>query len=114
MRADLPQGMRQLQSIAKRLPPRLIHLVLAALLPVGAVAGQASSSMEVTVEVVGADASTAAAALIETVGIDNSGDSAVNTDAACKAIGNTVIRDGVWATCSLDPGSHTYLLTVQY
>lgn len=102
-----------MKSIAKRLPPGLIHLLLGALLPVGALAGQASSSMEVTVQVVRGE-STAVAALMESAATRNSTNPAIDSDAQCKTIGNTVVVDGVWATCSWDPGSHMYWVTVRY
>jgi hypothetical protein len=100
--------------VANGLPLPCIHLLLVALLPDAALAAQARSSMEVSVQVVRGDYSTAAAALIETARIRDSAGPTVNSDAECKAIGNTVIADGVWATCSWDPDSRVYLVTVQY
>lgn len=99
-----------MRSVANRLPRPLARLLLAVLLPAGALAGQARSSMEVSVQVV---YSSAAATLIETAEIGPAS-SAVNSGAECKTIGNMAIVDGVWATCSWDPGSHMYLVTVQY
>lgn len=113
MRGPAPGDTRmRLAANGFRLP--FIRLVLVALLPAAALAAQARSSMEVSVQVVRGDYSTAAATLIETTGNRGSASPGINSDAECKAIGNKVIADGVWATCSWDPGSHVYLVTVQY
>lgn len=95
-----------------RLP--FVHLVLVVLLPAGALAAQARSSMSVSVQVVHRGYSTAAEALMETVQSRDAAGPAGNGEAACKTIGNRVVVDGAWATCSWDPGSRLYLLTVQY
>ena len=100
--------------VAKRFRPLFIDPLLLVLLPTGALAAQASSSMEVSVQVVRADSSAAATALIETAGSRDPASPAINSGAQCKAIGNTVIVDGIGATCSWDSGNHVYLLTVQY
>jgi hypothetical protein len=70
--------------------------------------------MKVSVQVVRGDSFRAAAALIATAGRRSSASSAINPADECKSIGNYVIVDGVWATCDWDPGSQTYLVTVQY
>ena len=70
--------------------------------------------MEVSVQVVRGGASTAAAALLQAAETRNPGRAAINTGAACRAIGNVVVVDGALATCSWDAESHAYLVTVQY
>lgn len=64
-------------------------------------------------QVVRADYSTAPAALIESAETRGSANVAINDDAACKAMGNTIMR-GAWTACSWDPDRHLYLVTVQY
>lgn len=91
-----------------------VNLLLFVLLPAGALAAQARSSMEVSVQVVRGDYSMAAAALIETAKMRDPAGPAIDSDAECKAIGSTVIADGVWASCNWDPQIHVYLVTVQY
>lgn len=96
-----------------RLP--FFHLSLLVLLPAGAFAAQArSSSMAITVQVVRGSYSAAAAAVVATAEIRGRAGSPIDSDAECEAIGNKVIVDGVWATCSWDPDSNVYLVTVQY
>ena len=101
-----------MKSVASGVPLPFAHLLLAMLLPVGALATQARSSMAVSVQVVRGYYSTATAALIETSESRNPGRLAIKSDADCKAV--TGIVDGVWATCSWDPESRAYLVTVQY
>jgi len=110
----LASGEKTMRSVASgcRLP--FIHLVLVALLPAGVFAAQGRSSMAVSVRVVHGNDSTAAQALMDTLQSRDSAGLAANSEAACKTIDNTVVVDGVWATCSWDPESRLYLLTVQY
>ncbi|HEV2271551.1 MAG TPA: hypothetical protein VGR92_19040 [Steroidobacteraceae bacterium] len=103
-----------MKSVAKRFPAPFIHLLLVALLPGGAFAAQAHSSMEVSVQVVRDSYSTAAAALFAAAAIRASGRPAIDSDAECKAIGNVVVMDGALATCSWDSATRAYLVTVQY
>ena len=76
--------------------------------------------MEVTVQVVPGYSSAATAALnaqIERIGTAGTGgaSSAVGgSNAECKAIGNMAIVNGVWATCSWEPVSRTFVVTIQY
>lgn len=99
-----------MRSAANRLAHPVIHLLLSVLVPAGALAAQARSSMEVSVQVV---YSSAAATLIETAATLPA-TSAIDSGAECETIGNIAIAAGVSATCSWDPNSHTYLVTVQY
>jgi hypothetical protein len=92
----------------------LIQLLFVVLLPAGALAAQVRSSMEVSVQVVRGGDSMAAAALIETAEARGSAGLAINSAAECKAIGGRAIVDDAWATCSWDPDSHVYRVTVQY
>lgn len=98
-----------MKSVASSFSPAFIHVLLVVLLPAGVFAAEARSSMEVSAQVVREDYSTAAAAAIR-----DPANPAVDSAAECKAIGNTVIADGVWATCSWDSDSRMYLVTVQY
>lgn len=107
-------GEKTMRSVANGFRLPFIHLMLVVLLPAGAFAAQARSSMAVSVQVVRGNYSTAAEALIETVQSRDSAAPAGGGEAACKAIGNRAVVDGVWATCSWDPESRLYLLTVQY
>lgn len=103
-----------MKSVASSFSPAFIHVLLVVLLPAGVFAAEARSSMEVSAQVVREDYSTAAAALIQAAAIRDPANPAVDSAAECKAIGNTVIADGVWATCSWDSDSRMYLVTVQY
>lgn len=103
-----------MKSVANRLPPSFILPLLVVLLPAGAVAGQARASMEVSVQVVRADFSRAATTLVETAEARGSASAVISPADECKAMGNKIIVDGVWATCNWDPDSHVYLVTVQY
>jgi hypothetical protein len=103
-----------MKSVAGSFSPAFIHLLLVVLLPAGVFAAEARSSMEVSAQVVREDYSTAAAALIEAAAIRGPANPAVDSGAECEAIGNSVIADGVWATCSWDADSRVYLVTLQY
>ena len=102
-----------MKSVAGSFSPAFIHLLLVVLLPAGVFAAEARSSMEVSAQVVREDYSTAATALIEAAAIRGPANPA-DGGAECKSIGNKVIVDGVWATCSWDADGHMYLVTVQY
>ena len=101
-------------SVASRLPLPFIQLLLVVLLPAGALAAQARSSMEVSVQVMRGDYSIAAATLIEAAKLRGAAKSAIDSDAKCEAIGSMVSLDGAWTTCAWDPDSHVYLVTVQF
>jgi hypothetical protein len=103
-----------MKSVADRFALYLTLLLLLAFVPAGVLAGQARASMEVSVQVVRGDYSRAAAALIATAEIRGSASAAINPADECKAIGNKVIVDGVWARCNWDADSHAYLVTVLY
>ena len=103
-----------MRSVANRLAAPLGHLLLAVLLPVGTLAAQARSSMEVSVQVVHREYAVAAAALIQPAATGGPARSAIDSDAECKMTGNMVIAAGVSASCGWDPDSHAFLLTVQY
>jgi hypothetical protein len=70
--------------------------------------------MGISVQVVRADYSAVTLALIEAAELHGAVKSAINSDAQCKSIGSTVSAGGVRTTCSWDPDSHAYLVTVQY
>lgn len=103
-----------MKSVASSFSSAFVHLSLVVLLPAGVFAAEAHSSMEVSARVVRDDYSTAATALIQAAASRDAANPAIDSAAECKAIGNTVIADGVWATCSWDSDSHMYLVTVQY
>lgn len=107
-------GEMTMRSVANGFRLPFIQLVFVVLLPAGAFAAQARSSMAISVQVVRGNYSAAAQALVETVQSRDSAGLAGSSEAACKAIGNRAVVDGVWATCSWDPESRLYLLTVQY
>lgn len=95
-------------------------LLICVLAPIAAGAAQARSSMEVTVQVLPGYSSAATAALkaqierIGTAGTGGTSSAVAGSNAKCKAIGNVAIVNGVWATCSWEPVSRTYLVTIQY
>ena len=92
----------------------LARPLIPVLLPAGALAAQAHSSLDVSVQVVRADYSTGAVArIVAAEGRDPAGP-AINSHTECKAMGNMVIAAGVRATCSWDPDGHVYWVTVQY
>ena len=103
-----------MRSVAKTPGRRFGNLWLAAFLPGCAFGGTATSSMEVSVQVVRAAASRAAAALVQVAETRDSGRVATNSAAECRAVGSVVVVDGALASCSWDAESHAYLLTVQY
>src|SRR4051794_350361 len=103
-----------MKSVIKRLLPLPIQLLLILFLPADTLAALARASMEVKVQVVRGDYAKAAAELIEKVESRGLAKSPINSDADCEAIGSMGSVDGVSATCSWDPLSHLYLLTVQY
>lgn len=76
--------------------------------------------MNVSVEVVAGYSSAATAVLnaqigqIATAGVRGTTSSVAGGDAACRAIGNMAIVDGVSASCSWEPDSRMYLVTIQY
>lgn len=113
MRGPAP-GDETMKTVASGSRLTLAHLLIGVLLPAGALAAQARSSMAVSVEVVRGSDSTAAAALIETIESRGPAIPAVKGETACTALGSSVIVDGVWAACSWDPASRLYLVTVQY
>ena len=103
-----------MKSAADRFQLLFTHLLLIVLLPACALAAQARSSMEVSVQVVRRGHSPAPTALIAAAGIRDPARAAINSDAECKSIGNMVVLDGALATCSWDSESHAYLVTAQY
>ncbi len=112
--ADLLLGDKTMRSAASGFLPLFIRLLLVLLLPAGALAAQARSSLEVSVQVVRGSSSAAVATLMETAQTRHSASPAISSAAECRAIGSAVIADDVWATCGWDPDGHVYLLTVQY
>lgn len=103
-----------MRSVAERPGRPFVNLWLAAFLPGWAFGATATSSMEVSVQVVRAAASTAAAALVQPAETGDPGRAAIDSAAECRSMGNAVVMDGALASCSWDSASHTYLVTVQY
>lgn len=103
-----------MRSVAERPGRPFVNLWLAAFLPGWAFGATATSSMEVSVQVVRAGASTAPAALVQAAETRDPGRAAINSDAECRAMGNVVVVDGALASCRWDAESHTYWVTVQY
>lgn len=109
-----------MKSAANGYPANLLLPLFGALLPAGVLAGEAHSSMEVSVEVVRGYDPAAAAALtnkierMETAQTRGSGGAIVDSDAECKAIGSMAIVNDVWASCSWEPDAQMYLVTIQY
>jgi hypothetical protein len=88
-------------------------------LPGSALAGQARASLQVSVQVVRGFNPAASALItqverIETAGSQGSTSPVVNSGAECMAIGSTAIANDVWATCSWEPVTRMYLVTIQY
>lgn len=103
-----------MRSVANRPGRPFVCLWLAAFLPGWAFGATASSSMEVSVQVVRGGVSTAAAALFQVAATRDPRRAAIDSDAECRAIGNVVAVDGALATCTWNSESHSYLVTVQY
>ncbi|HXS22085.1 MAG TPA: hypothetical protein VN735_12695 [Steroidobacteraceae bacterium] len=106
--------------VGKSAPLPFVLLPYIVLAPVAALAAQTRSSMEVTVQVVPGYSSAAAAAVnaqigrIGAAGVRGTTSAVAGSNAECKAIGNRAIVDGVWATCSWEPDTSMYLVTIQY
>lgn len=104
--------------LAGRFPFAWTFALLVVLIPVGTLAGQARSSMEVSAVVVRGDDSaastTALIARIETADGHTVATPAIDGDAQCEAVGNTVVVNDGLASCRWEPESRTYLVTIQY
>jgi hypothetical protein len=103
------------------LPPAFFLLLTAVLLPARVMGARTSASMEVTVRVVRGPYSAATAAIliaqieqIATATVRRPAGPLGNGKAACSASGSRIMVNGVWATCSWDPDTHRYLVTILY
>lgn len=114
------QGIKTMKSVANGYPANLLLPLFGAFLPAGVLAGEAHSSMEVSVEVVRGYDPAAAAALtnkIDRLAIAQTRSSAaptINSAAECKAIGTMPMANAVSASCSWEPDTQMYLVTIQY
>lgn len=104
--------------LAGRFPFAWMPGLLVMLVSICALAGQARSPLAVSAVVVRGDGSaastTALIARIETADPHDVAIPAIEGDAECRAVGNTVVVNDGLAMCRWQPETRTYLLTIQY
>lgn len=112
--------MSRVRSAPNSRAPRLVLLSLVAVAPVDAYGAEAQASLEVTAQVVRGNPSAAEAAAlisrierIETAATRDSAGPLIQSGNGCNAVGATLIPEA-WATCSWEPDSGTYLVTIRY